>query len=183
MHKYAKLSKWILFVLLLVLLLVKFFLIDFWKVPQNGMYPNIPRSKRFLCKRYPYETVSEIKRGDIIVFKAEWEDGKQYDFIWRVVGLPGESIIIQDKKITINGNDLKLEEVRKEGDYVIYKETNGDAIYEVAYFKKRDHENLKDVQYDIPENHVFVLGDNRDNASDSRKAGTIPFDSIIAKKL
>jgi signal peptidase I len=147
------------------------------------MYPNISGSKSILCKRNPYKTISDIKRGDIVVFKAEWKDRKKHDFIWRVMALPSEKIFIQDKKIVINGNDLKLEEARKENNYVIYKETNGETTYEVAYFKERNHQNFEDFQCDIPENHVFVLGDNRDNASDSREIGTVPFESIIAKKL
>jgi len=181
--KTSRCLKYLFFIFLFVLLTVKFCWIDFWKIPQNGMYPTIPSSKRFLCKRNPYKTVSDIKRGDIIVFKAEWKDGKEYDFTWRVIGLPGDSIIIQDKQIIINGSDLKREKISEDGDYVIYKETNGQAIYDVAYLKEHDSKNLENIKYDVSENHVFVLGDNRDNASDSREIGTVPFDSIIAKKL
>ena len=183
MHKTTKRTRWILYIVLLVLLLVKFFVVDFWKVPQNGMYPTISNSKRILCKRNPYKTVSDINRGDIIVFKAEWKDGKQYDFIWRVIGLPGDSIVIQDTRILINSTELNKEKVREEESYVIYTETNGEAMYDVAYLRGRDSNDSVSSKYDVPENHVFVLGDTRDNAFDSRNIGTVSFYSIIAKKI
>ena len=101
------------------------------------MYPTIPSSKRFICKKNPYHSVSEIKRGDIIVFRAVWKDGKKYNFIWRVAGLPGDTLIIRDTQIIINEKELPREKIREEGNLAIYKETNGNATYHVAYLKER----------------------------------------------
>jgi signal peptidase I len=166
-----------------VVFITKYFFCDFWRLPQKGMYPTICTSKRFLCKRHPYKIVSEVKRGDIIVFRAEWKNGKIYNFIWRVVGLPGDVIEMQDNRIVINGGELKKEKLQEDGEFLIYTETNGEASYNVAYEKDRDIKESIVKTYEVPQDCVFVLGDNRDNAVDSRKLGMIPFDSIIAKKL
>ena len=173
----------ILFFVLCAILLTKHFLYDFYKVPQNGMYPTIRDSKIFLCKKKPYESISDIQRGDIVAFKAVWKDGGKYPFIWRVVGLPQDDIVIQDDKVVINGSALERVEIRDDGNLVIYSETNGEAQYNVAYQKDRISKDVTHKEYHVPDTHIFVLGDNRDNALDSRKMGMIHFDSIIAKKV
>lgn len=172
----------VLLVILSAVLITKYYFYDFFAVPQKGMYPTIKDSGRFLCERRPYKDVSEIKRGDIIAFKAQWRDGKEYSFIWRVVGLPGDNVVVQDDKIIINNSELLREKISEEENLIVYRETNEDVQYCVAYAKERPAEPTEDT-YEVPENHVFVLGDNRDDAFDSRTTGPVPFAKIIARKL
>lgn len=173
----------ILFIIMCAVFITKQFFYDFYKVPQKGMYPTIQDSKRFLCKKYPYKSISDIQRGDVIAFKGLWKDGKEHTFIWRVIGLPGDIITIQNDQVIINGNHLKKEKISEEDDLEIYEEVNENAIYNVAYSKVPSPKNAENNEYIVPENHIFVLGDNRDNAHDSRYMGFIPFDSIFARKL
>lgn len=93
--------------------------------------------------------VSEIKRGDIIQFRYPKEPEKFY--MKRVVGLPGETLEVRAGLTLINGNAIAE-------DYV-------DAIY--------NQSGLDFTERRISENHYFVMGDNRDNSSDSRSWGTV----------
>jgi signal peptidase I len=62
-----------------------------YKVPQNGMFPTIDAGETLVGQRKPYGSVNDVQRGDIVVFTVK-QGGKDVDFIWRVIGLPGEEV-------------------------------------------------------------------------------------------
>ncbi|MFC1988265.1 signal peptidase I [Chloroflexota bacterium] len=101
----------------------------------------------------------EPERGDVIIFRPP--ENETDDYIKRIVGLPGESVEIKDGKVYIhegNGTTLPLDEP---------------YITQIA--RESFTGNI------IPENEYFVLGDNRNNSSDSRSDWTVPFQNIIGK--
>jgi len=181
-------SKWVVNALMglfvasaVVLIAVKFAVGWYWTIPQNGMYPTLPAGSTFFGINKPYRDVKGVKRGDIVIFER-FEGGSRYIYIWRVVGLPGDAVEIDDARVTLNGKGLPQEKVRSEGGYEIFRETNGDASYEVAYEGKVSEGLPRTLTLTVPDDHLFVLGDNRQNASDSRRMGPIRFDSVVAKK-
>lgn len=93
---------------------------------------------------------NEYKRGDIIVFK--YPKDKQVWYIFRVAGLPGETVELKNNQLFVNGSPVNEPYLSPENNVKKFKE----GIYRV------------------PDNNYFVLGDNRDNASDSRDWGTVP---------
>jgi signal peptidase I len=152
-------------------------------IPQNGMYPGMPEGSYFFTKKRPYKDIKGIERGDIVVFRREI-NGVSYDFIWRVVGLPGDHVKVTSNSVSINGQTLRHEPVREENEFQIVREWNGAASYEVAYDKSADiATELPFGDIKLPLDHVFVLGDNRNNAQDSTYIGPIPFTSIVGKKV
>jgi len=161
---------------------LKLFFINYSIVPQNGMYPQIPAGTLVFSWRHPYKTVSDVRRGDVVLF-TRTESGQQYTFIWRVIGLPGDKVEINGETVLINGKPLIREQVRQDGNLTIYRESSGDAIYEVAYPKNSNVADQPNAALTVPENHLYLLGDNRFDARDSRYTGPVPFGSVIGKKM
>ena len=146
------------------------------------MYPTLPAGSRFLAKLHPYKSISEVKRGDIIVFVRE-ENGERYNYIWRVIGLPGETIEVEGKKVSVNGHEVKHEQVRTEGNYIIVSEEAERTSYEVAFDQNPPYPPPPVAPVTMAADQFFVLGDNRFNARDSSYFGPIDFSSIAAKKF
>jgi signal peptidase I len=133
----------------------------------------------------------KIARGDIIVFKYPPNPSVRY--VSRVIGLPGETIHLQGRKVFINGAELAEIRVLVEPFTETYpmKEvaTEGAGSYRVYYFNDDGLFTSFDIRapyavkepYPIPEGHYFVMGDNRDNAEDSRYWGTVPRGLIAGK--
>ncbi|MEP4476422.1 MAG: signal peptidase I [Lentilitoribacter sp.] len=132
---------------------------------------------------------SDPERGDIIVFRPANEPGT--DYIKRLVGLPGEKIQVTDGVLYINGEAVKRELV---GDYTpegaqgagagvpIYKETlpNGVSYDTLDLSPRSPGDNTR--EFTVPEGHYFMMGDNRDNSSDSRFAvGFVPYENLVGK--
>lgn len=166
----------------LTVALIKPSVIHVYRIPQGGMFPTFREGARFIAKKNPYHAVTDIQRGDIIVFQVEKPEGI-YDFVWRVVGLPGDKIAILGEDVMVNGQTLKHEWVRQEGSLVILSEVNGASTYQVAYDRSAPLDQRKDLSVTVPPEHVFTMGDNRFNAYDSRFTGSIPFSTIIGKRL
>ena len=101
---------------------------------------------------------SEVKLGDIIMFRFPKDETKHY--MKRVVGLPGERIAIRDGIVLVNDEPIVEE----------YLDQNNNQS--VSWFPEKV----------VPDNHYFVMGDNRDNSSDSRYWGTVDH-SLIEGKL
>ena len=116
-----------------------------------SMEPTISSEDIMLIKR----DVGEIKRGDIVSFKAPYEDNKY--FTKRIIGLPGDFIELKDGKVYIDGELL-------EENY-----TKGETWY------------LTEDNLVVPEGRYYVLGDNREHSSDSRYFGTIEKSDMVGK--
>jgi signal peptidase I len=168
-------------VVAVTLAVVKAYFIGYYRIPQNGMYPGLPAGSRLLTAKRAYAEPSAVKRGDIIVFERN-EEGKAYTYIWRVVALPGDKVEATGEKLSINGQAVLQQKVRETGGRMIFREQLDDKSYEVAF----DHARLEppsDVSLTVPQDHFFVMGDNRFEALDSRSFGPIPFRSIRGRKL
>jgi signal peptidase I len=96
--------------------------------------------------------------------------------------VPGDAIEVEGSCVTLNGKRLPLEKIRSEGSNEIFRETSGATSYEVAYDNAPEEGLSGTYATTVPEGSLYVLGDNRSHASDSRRMGTIPFSSVIAKK-
>lgn len=128
-------------------------------VQGDSMYPTLSDSDRLIVKKY--EAVlktEEYRRGDIIVFESPLEDDDRI-FIKRVIGLPGETIRIFQ-------GDLYVDDIKIEEPYL------ADDLYIEPLFYG--------AEYLVPENELFVLGDNRlpDKSNDSRSFGSISSDAV-----
>jgi signal peptidase I len=111
----------------------------------------------------------DIRRLDIVVFK--YPDEPERDFIKRVIGLPGETVELRNKKVYINGRAL-------DEPYVHFLEPASDS-QEITSFDVR--ERYGPVR--VPEGQYFVMGDNRDNSQDSRYWGFLPRSYIKGRAL
>jgi signal peptidase I len=164
-------------------IVLRLFFFNYSRIPQNGMYPGIPAGRLFVSKKRPYRNVSEVMRGDVVVFTRD-VGGSTYRYIWRVVGLPGDLVEVSNEAVSLDGHPLKHETVRKEGQYLIVREWNGDVSYEVAYNQTLDRAEPPPIaSMKVPGDHLFLLGDNRYMAEDSTFIGPVPFSSIVEKKI
>lgn len=166
---------------LAALVLLRLFFVNVSFIPQNGMYPTVPARSYVLSWRRPYERVQEVKRGDIVLF-TRWVDGQRYLYVWRVVGLPGDAVRAAGEVLEVNGSPPKRELIRDDGDYSVFRETLGDRSYEIAFMKTPRHVP-PEVELMVGGDELFVMGDNRYGAMDSRTFGPIKFSSIIGKKF
>ncbi len=142
----------------LVALLIRTFIFNSTKVIGSSMYPTLEENDRLFSNKIVY-IVGELKRGDIVIIKAP--DDPKKDYIKRIVGLEGDKIDIIDGLVYLNDEQLKE-------DYI-----------ELGSFT----ETHQDSSWEVPENHVFVLGDNRapGASKDSRSFGIISKDNVKGK--
>ncbi len=125
--------------------------------------PFVGRAVKGLTDLLPFDyhfRFRDVKRGDIIVFK--WPRNESRDFIKRVIGLPGDVVEVRGREVLING--IPLEE-----SYTRY-----DEVGRQGNFATR--ERFGPVR--VPEGHVFMMGDNRDNSLDSRAWGFLNMDKV-----
>lgn len=117
-------------------------------------------------------------RGDIVVFKAKDESG--HFLVKRVIGLPGETLTI-DKQghIHINGKSFRYKgSSSPDEDHFILTEDNGVKSYQVQFLQGVDQ---KAEEIYVPEGHLFMMGDNRNQSADSRYWGALPLERIVGK--
>ena len=143
---------------------VKTNLIQAFKVPSGSMLPTIYVGDYILAKTKLF-TKNKINHGDIVIFK--WPKDSSKNFIMRAIALGGDEIKIIDKKVYINGSIITEP-------YVINEDPN---TYLTGDYKLRD--NFGPVK--VPDNRIFVLGDNRDRSNDSRFWGFVPEKYLIGK--
>lgn len=153
-----------------------------YKIPAGSMLPTLLAGDHFLCD-LSYYNIHNPARGDIVIFR--WPKDKNIDYIKRVIGLPGDTVRISDDDLYINDKKIEQKYIGKYGpgdgrDAGIFQETIGSVSYDVLEQEKK-HENFGPVK--VPEGEYFVLGDNRDNSSDSRYWGMVRRDQIYGRPV
>ncbi|MEO5895942.1 MAG: signal peptidase I [Vicinamibacterales bacterium] len=161
-------------------LFVRTWVVQAFKIPTGSMENNLLIGDHLLVNKFVFGPelsgferavlpMRDIKRGDIVVFK--FPDEPERDFIKRVIGLPGETIELRNKKVFVNGAGL-------EEPYVHFLEASHMAA-EVTSFDVRERYG----PVTVPTGQYFVMGDNRDNSQDSRYWGFLPRHYVKGKAL
>lgn len=136
------------------------FLFQPHQVKGNSMYPNFYDGEYLLTDKISYR-LNQPRRGEVIIFKAP--KNEDYDYIKRIIGLPGETVKISNGKVWVNGNLLKEYYLPADS------QTFGGNFWQEGQ------------ALPIPANQYFVMGDNRNHSSDSRDWGPVPKENIIGK--
>ncbi len=161
-------------VAIVLALFIRTFVVQAFKIPSGSMLNTLLIGDHILVNKFIYGVrlpfagtvlipVSEPKHDDIVVFKFPEDPSK--DFIKRVVGIAGDTIEIRNKKVYVNG-------VLKESDFAIYL----DPYFQ---FSEQNRDNLGPLT--VPENSIFVMGDNRDYSYDSRFWGFVDLKDLKGK--
>ena len=118
------------------------------------------------------------KRGDIVVFKDK--DNLNRFIVKRVIGLPGEEVSMDEQGvISINGKAFEYRQLKdQDEDLLVMLENNGEKLYRVQYFSDMEQEAFS---FKIPENEIFMMGDNRNQSSDSRSWGGLPINRLLGQ--
>ncbi len=130
--------------------------------------------------------IGDPSYGDVMVFRFPHDPS--VNFIKRVVGLPGDSVVYEDKRITINGNVVAQQ---VDGSYVIESKANQKIpaqLLSESFIDDEFHQILQDdsrtsrtLVFRVPEKSYFVLGDNRDYSNDSRFWGFVPEENVVGR--
>jgi signal peptidase I len=161
---------------ILLALFIRTFVVQAFKIPTGSMEPTLLVGDHILVNKFIYgiklpfvrKTVVPIgkpNRGDVIVFIYPVDKSK--DFIKRVIGLPGERIEIKGQSVHIDGKRLDDP----------YGRYTSKPVGESGRSPAGGHFG----PVIVPDNHLFVLGDNRDHSSDSRFWGFVPLKSVKGK--
>ena len=175
----SKLREYIEAILLAIVIafFIRTFVIQAYKIPSGSMKPTLQIGDHILVSKFNYGVklpflrstlipIGTPKRGDILVFI--YPEDRSKDFIKRLVGLPGDTIEIRNKKILLNGAPLN----DAHGVYV-------DNLIIPASVQPRD--NFGPVT--VPAESIFVMGDNRDESYDSRFWGFVKMQDVLGKAL
>jgi signal peptidase I len=180
------------------------------QVPTGSMQNNIHIGDHLFVNKFifgkqtpmigPLLPAREVRRGDIVVFK--FPSDPKVNYVKRVIGLPGEEVMVRGKRVFINGQELPEERVMVDlrgQEFSFNPELKVEpappgATYRVYYDKKHDdsgeiEDGISTDSYVIhgpvivPPDSYFAMGDNRDNSLDSRSWGFVPRENIIGRAL
>lgn len=199
------------FPVIVIVFLLRSFLVEPFQIPSGSMMPTLLIGDFILVNKYDYGIrlpilnkkiidIGSPKRGDVVVFRYPMDTS--VDYIKRVVGLPGDTVAYQNKRLTINGQEMPMKRLGsyldQEKFYYLpeYQETldgvqhrvliEDDAppfVRQVEQFPYRDncHYNSDGFVCQVPPGHYFMMGDNRDNSRDSRYWGFVPDENLVGK--
>jgi len=192
------------FPIFLVVLLLRAFLVEPFRIPSGSMMPSLLVGDFILVNKFTYGIrlpvtktklidINEPERGDVVVFR--WPVNPRLDYIKRLVGLPGDKISYRNKTLVINGEPVKIEAI---GPY----QPVGSGMRALGSIEGR--ENLMGEEHsvlvnplspdfspsctfmgyqevEVPEGHYLMVGDNRDDSNDGRCWGFVPEENLVGK--
>ena len=181
-----------------VVLAAKSSLADWYYVPTGSMKPTIVEGDRLFVNKLAYglevpfsswriATWSKPSRGEIIVF---YPPQSRQCFVKRVVGMPGDTIAMFDNAVYLNGEELPYERLsddqvdqitQEERDNHVFFEEDLDGTEHAVMFQPGSRALKTFGPITIPQGHYFVMGDNRDNSSDSRYWGFVSQGRVVGR--
>jgi signal peptidase I len=179
------------FPVLAVVLVLRSFIIEPFQIPSGSMIPTLLVGDYILVNKFSYGLrlpvlgtkiveIGEPERGDVMVF---FPPHKDIYFIKRVIGLPGDHISYKNKQLTINGKAaeqvLLAELPAINPQYQLISENL--TGFEHLSHKAKGYNSSGDFSITVQPGHYWMMGDNRDNSSDSRVWGQVPEDRIVGK--
>lgn len=199
------------FPVILLVFVLRSFIVEPFKIPSGSMIPTLLVGDFILVNKFAYGIrlpvinkkiidVGQPQRGDVMVFR--YPEDPSLDYIKRVVGVPGDKVAYQNKRLIINGQPV---ETRRIDDYlqterlkyskqfiekpegIEHRTLNDDDapgfISDATRFPHRQDclYNNAGVICTVPAGHYFMMGDNRDNSRDSRFWGFVPEENIVGK--
>ncbi|AGF48444.1 signal peptidase I [Candidatus Kinetoplastibacterium oncopeltii TCC290E] len=199
------------FPILLIVFSFRSFIFEPFRIPSESMLPTLQPGDLIIVNKHSYNiklplinrdilSLSKPRRGDVIVFHYPYS--KKVDYIKRIIGLPGDRISYQNKRLSINDVEIKN---NNDGFYYDhnsmhfinkYNESLDNVVYKILsnkgynnsinpYFDFPFLENFKYCKDSfsciVPDDNYFVMGDNRDNSFDSRYWGFVPYHNIVGK--
>lgn len=184
------------FPVLLIVLLLRSFLVEPFRIPSGSLEPTLLIGDFILVNKYQYGlrlpvldkkvlSLSEPKQGDIAVFR--WPPQPSIDYIKRVIGVPGDRVQYQNKYLTINGKKLPTKSegfVSQSDEYGhVYKvEKRSETINGITHsIYVRPSVPANDFDVIVPPGQYFMMGDNRDDSSDSRVWGFLPEKNLVGR--
>lgn len=199
------------FPVILIVFLLRSFLVEPFKIPSGSMIPTLLIGDFILVNKFTYGIrlpvvnvkvldLNNPQRGDVMVFR--YPADPSLDYIKRVVGLPGDRIEYRDKALTINGRPVPRKSLAdyesrerlqyfprylesfdgREHEVILERDAPGfvGQVMEFRHSANCDY-NSGGLVCTVPPGHYFVMGDNRDNSSDSRVWGFVPDANIVGK--
>lgn len=201
------------FPVILIVFVLRSFLFEPFKIPSGSMLPTLEIGDFILVNKFTYGirlpvinkkiiSINEPQRGDVMVFR--YPENPSLDYIKRVVGIPGDTVAYQYKRLTVNGQPVDSTKifdyhhperlyysdqfVAKMGKVEHRYLNDSDApafIPDATQFPYRENctYNAAGVICKVPPGHYFMMGDNRDNSRDSRFWGFVPDENIVGKAV
>ncbi|MGA9852336.1 MAG: signal peptidase I [Gammaproteobacteria bacterium] len=180
------------FPVLLIVLLLRSFVVEPFHIPSSSMVPTLLVGDFILVNKFDYGLrlpilhtriipVGKPERGDVMVFR--YPPDPTVDYIKRVIGLPGDRIVYRGETLYINGVQVPDKVLGFYGGpdqmgAVLHQETLGKVVHGTLIIPGMEH---KQGEWTVPPGEYFMMGDNRDNSSDSRYWGFVPQKNIVGK--
>jgi signal peptidase I len=170
-------------------LFIRTYVVQAFKIPTGSMEQNLLIGDHLLVNKMVFGPARsriekmllpmiDIRRLDVIVFK--YPEDPERDFIKRVIGLPGDTIELRNKRVYVNGQRL-------DEPYVFYLEDPPPLPDEMSLSSDMPgmagDPRVKYGPVTVPPGHYFAMGDNRDNSQDSRYWGFLPRENVKGKAL
>lgn len=191
----ARVTWWVdlgrsLFPVILIVLVVRSFVVEPFRIPSGSMVPTLLAGDFILVNKFSYGLrlpvahqllvpVGDPERGDVVVFRYPRDPSQ--DYIKRIIGMPGDRLRYEGKRLIINGDPVPVEPL---GAYAgdegvrLFRERVGQDWHRMLV-----HEGSRNrsFTFEVPAGHYFMMGDNRDRSSDSRIWGPVPRDHLVGE--
>ena len=183
------------FPVLLLVLVLRSFLMEPFTIPSSSMVPTLRVGDYILVNKFTYGlrlpvigtkiiSLNDPQAGDVMVFK--YPGNPRINYIKRVIGVPGDKIRYENKRLTINGKKIPqslLAELPPGAptQQVLQESLAGDGHTVQHMMSRNQYRDAR--EWKIPDGHYFMMGDNRDNSNDSRVWGMVPEKYIVGKAV